>query len=145
MSTPASTVEICLPDIVAGFVPGAIAGDVLRPGDTSYIVILGLVSAATVEFVRVDEPDLKKHLRFLFQTTPLVGLGAGYGLARLGGLDPMRAAIPGILGALLAAFAYDRSASTPVRSVPTADVRAWPAVPLSGGPPPAPGAVNDVL
>lgn len=142
----ATTFEIDLPHLVASFVPGAIAGDVLNPGNAEYIAVLGLASAAATDYVRVNDPPLHKQLRILYRVAPLLGLGTGYALARMGGYDTLQSMVPGVLAAAIGAYIYKRGTKSPgTKMTSTPDVMAFPAIDPDGNPPSAPGAIFPFL
>lgn len=146
MASP-TTFEIDLPNAVATFVPGAIAGDALSPGDTQYIVILGLAGALTADYIRVNDQPLHKHLRILYRVAPLLGVGTGYGLARLGGFDVLQSMVPGLLGGAIAGYVYKQHTKSPgTVSKPKYgdDVPSYPAF-TPTGPPVVPGSLGPLL
>lgn len=99
--------------VLAEFVPGAIAGDIIGAGATRDIFVGGAVSAlgATIVFGG-DESANSESIRTYFRKAPYLGLGAGYAAARYAGLDYAPALGVGLLGAV-AMMAFKKTSAPP--------------------------------
>lgn len=131
--------------LVAMAVPGAIGGDLLAPGQTKDILVGGLISALASDFVKVNDAPLHRHMRYLFQTVPLLGAGAGYGLARLGKMSPEQSLVPAVLGALILPYIYNYTGVAGVKPQGSSDVTAYEAIDSDGGPPRVPGNIFPLM
>ena len=139
-------VDVDLIHLAAMGVPGAILGDYEGHGGATGILLGGLVSAAAAEYVTTGRSGEDKHLRNLFRTAPLLGLGAGYLAGRMGGMDTTAALLPGAVGAVITALAYKKMNKLQMVKKNTREgygsVSVYPSVSPSGGPPSAPPATQ---
>lgn len=133
---------------VALAVPGAIAGDILN-GDRESVIVGGLLGFFSNEYLQSDESPVHKAARRTFRTAPLLGLGAGYGAGRMGGLSDGQAIVTGLLGAMVAMMLYSKGSKNAANfslqhfgMVP--DEPSYPATSQSGGPPSTPASLYDV-
>lgn len=133
---------------VALAVPGAIAGDILN-GDRESVIIGGLLGFFSNEYLQSDESPVHKAARRTFRTAPLLGLGAGYGAGRVGGLSDGQALVTGLLGAMVAMMLYTKMSKEKAGFsmqhfglIP--DEPSYPATSQSGGPPATPASLYDV-
>ena len=139
-----STVHIDLVQGVAESVPGAVAGDLLFPGDTRAVVVGGIFSVAVSQFIFLDEGKLAREIREVYRKAPLLGFGVAYGAARVGGLDRNAALIAGVVGGLILGMMRMRRAP-PMKRVCSDDAgtQVYPHVNPSGDPPGAAAAAID--
>ena len=142
-------ITLDLPYLVGCAIPGAIAGDFVSNGDPLTTAVVAFSTAATCEFISVNEHPTQKELRLQLRTAPMFGLGIAYAVARYGGYSVEGALIPALVGGLIAGVAV-RSMGAKKLKINTSgwgkfeDVQAYPHINPSGGPPTVPGAVNDV-
>lgn len=139
-------VDVDLIHLAAMGVPGAILGDYAAYGPTG-IALAGLVSASAAEYATSGRSNEAKHLRNLFRTAPLLGLGVGYTAGRIGGMKPEAALLPGVIGAVVAAMCYQKMNKLQMVKKNTSEaynsVPAYATFAAGGGPPAAaPAAQN---
>lgn len=87
--------------LVSNIVPGAIAADVYKPGDVKAIVCGAAATAATTEWIKMDDSPLQKHIRALYRERPMIATGAGYLVARMSGFDPAKSLLAGASAAVV--------------------------------------------
>lgn len=105
--------------MLANAVPGAVGGDLLKPGSTQDIVVGGLVTTFTLNlYMSHKQSQDEKAVREIYFKFPYLGFGLGYAAMRIGGQDPLNAAMVGALLAIVAMYwrkkLYKHAASKPL-------------------------------
>ncbi len=104
---PPNYYEVDWVKLIANGIPGAVAADILFPGSVRDIILMGGVGAITTQWVYVGRSSSQHRADDLTQKVPFLGLGVGYGLAKLTGLAGPQCMVVGILGGF-AAYEFKR-------------------------------------
>lgn len=127
-------------------VPGAVASDLLKPGDTKDLLVGAGVSAATAQFIFVDESKEEKRVRVLYRQRPTLGFGAAYLAARLAKFDPQKALMAGTATAILMVMVCTRFPGPSAAADNTTDQNSGVYVAVTeNGPGGAPAAIDEDL
>lgn len=130
--------------LMANAVPGAIAADILMPGSSKAQFVAAAATASLTQLVQLRTDGADQALRLVYHNAPMLGFGAGYGVARIGNQDMLTSLVVGALAGALV-FSFARSKHLLARQAETLTavsqaVPAYSAVDPSGAPPPAAGA-----
>lgn len=130
--------------LAANAVPGAIAADILMPGNARARLVWAAASASVTQLVNLKTDGADQALRVVYHNAPMLGFGAGYGVARIGNQDTMTSLVVAALaGALVFTFARSKHLLKRISDTNndlSASVPAYAAVDPRGFPPPAAAA-----
>ncbi len=146
--TPTTVLQYDWLSFISNAVPGAIAADLLFPGNSRAALLGAFASAATEPLVFIKGDGNEGLVRTVYHTAPLLGLGAGYGLARIAGLDNVTTAVVSVASmALIFSFARSRHLLAKNNPPTASNEPLYGAVPVysamdpSGDPPGVPGSI----